>query len=112
VRAKEENKELTGTIDHLPVLTEGDGDPRTLGHGNVAISISLLLVGGDEDFEIPRRVHNGNGERGSHAETGVKFLPALLLEGDLTFLMGLERRTHVGGNRQSIEIRLRFRAWK
>ena len=105
-------KDLTRTIQHLPVFAEADRDPRAVGHGDVAISVSLL-VGGDEDLEIPGRVHDGNGERRAHAETGgVKLLPALLLEGDLTFLMGLERRAHVGRNRQLVEIRLRFRPRK
>ena len=101
VRAREKNKKdpLARTIHHLPVFTEADGYPRTVGHGDVAISIPLLLVGGDEDLEIPCRVHDGNGERRTHAETGVKLLPALLLKGDLTFLMGFERRAHVGRNR-------------
>lgn len=101
MRAREENnKELTRTVDHLPVLNGyADGDPRTVGHRDVSIGISLLLVGGDEDFEVPCRVHDGNGERRPHAETGVELLPALLFEADLTCLMGLERRTHVGGNR-------------
>lgn len=94
--------ELTTTVDHLPILTrQVDGDPRiggTVGHGDVAIGIPLLLVRGDEDLEIPCRVHDGNGEGRPNPETGVELLPALLFEGDLTLLMDLERRTHVSGN--------------
>jgi len=42
---------LTATVDHLPILAgETNGDPgirRRVGHGNVAVGISLMLLGGD-----------------------------------------------------------------
>jgi hypothetical protein len=110
-KARNENKsKLTATIDHLPILArEANGYPRsggTVGHGNVTISISLLLLGGDEDLKILGRVHDGNREGRPNPETGVKLLPALLLEDKLTFLLDLERGAHVRGYRELVEIGL------
>jgi len=67
----------------------------------------LLLLGGDENLEIPGRVHDGNSEGRPNSETGVKPLPALLLDGsELAFLLDLDRGTHVSGDRQLVKIRL------
>lgn len=112
-RTKEENEsELTATVDHLPIFArQADGDPRVggaVGHGNVAISISLLLLGGDENLEIPCRIHDGNREGGADPETGVELLPTQLFDGEFAFLLDLERGTHVGGYRELVEIGLRL----
>lgn len=111
-KANKENKsKLTTTIDHLPILArEVDGDPRsrgTIGHGNVAIGIPLLLLllGGNENLEILCRVHDGNREGRPNQEAGVK-LPALLFEGEFALLLDLKRGAHVSGYREPVEIRL------
>ena len=66
----------------------------------------LMLLGCDEDFEISGRVHDGNGEGRPNPETGVKLLTALLVKGEFALLLDLERRTHVSGYREPVEIRL------
>lgn len=65
-----------------------------------------MVLGSDEDLEIPRRVHDGECEGRPNPEPGVKLLPALLVEGDLAFLLDLERGTHVGGYGELVEIGL------
>jgi len=65
-----------------------------------------MLLGGDENLEIPGRVHDGNSEGRPNPEAGVKLLPALLFNGKLAFLLDLDRGTHVSGDRQLVKIRL------
>ena len=96
-KSKEENKDKSiAAVDHLPVVTgQVDGDPRVrvggaVGHGHVAISVPLMVLGGDEDLEIPGRVHDGDGERRPNPEAGVKLLPALVVEGGFALLLDLE----------------------
>lgn len=65
-----------------------------------------MLLGGDEDLEIPGRVHDGDGEGRANPEAGVELLPALLVEDGLALLLDLERGAHVRGYREFVEIRL------
>ena len=62
----------------------------------------MVVLRGDEHFEIPGRVHDGNRKGRPDPETGVKLLTALLLEGELTFLLDLERGADAGGYREPI----------
>jgi hypothetical protein len=65
-------------------------------------------MGGDEDFEIPGRVHDGKREGRPDPKTGVNVLPALLFEREFTFLLDLERGTDASGYREPVEIGLRL----